>query len=371
MSRRVDWIASSNTTHGTYVRSSGVWAVGNLAPSESAFLFISVIAPEALVPTTNYAEVSASDQDDPDSTPGNASTTEDDDASVIVTPELGTADLSLTMSVSNPHPNLGQNVQIRLTVRNDGPDRARNVTVALVLPPGLDFFSASSSEYDGLGEWTVGDLSASPASRERTLLVDATVNTTSALVPHAEVETSDQADPDSTPGNASTTEDDDASVTIAADSPSADLSLTMSVDDPTPYVGDNVTFTLTLVNGGPQTVSSARVEYGVTSRPEVRFGQRRWRLFPVPSPVWVHGGFFICLPRAPAIHHITAKSDQRGTWRHRRRGRLLEPPGPGRHADDDIPPEDDHARFTVTGQPIADLSLTNIGTTPRRPLAAP
>ena len=52
-------------------------------------------------------------------------------------------------------------------------------------------------------------------------------------------------------------EDDQASVTVTP--LVADLSLTKIVDNATPNVGDNITFTVTLTNGGPNAASGVVV----------------------------------------------------------------------------------------------------------------
>ncbi|WP_299840564.1 hypothetical protein, partial [uncultured Tenacibaculum sp.] len=66
-----------------------------------------VLAPGAGVSYNNVAEISASDQFDPDSSPNNddGDQSEDDEVSSPITPQ--TADLSLVKSVSDGTPNVG------------------------------------------------------------------------------------------------------------------------------------------------------------------------------------------------------------------------------------------------------------------------
>ena len=77
--------ASSSGT-GTFNPATGVWNVGTLARGQSVSLDISgtVTATSGAV-LTNRAEVSASNQTDPDSTPNNGVTTEDDFATSVLT----------------------------------------------------------------------------------------------------------------------------------------------------------------------------------------------------------------------------------------------------------------------------------------------
>lgn len=76
----VTFVSASGT--GTYNSTTGNWAVGTLAPGQSASLTITVIVTAGAGTTViNNAEVTASSVADVDSTPNNGSTTEDDDAS--------------------------------------------------------------------------------------------------------------------------------------------------------------------------------------------------------------------------------------------------------------------------------------------------
>lgn len=70
----------------------------------------------------------------------------------------------------------------------------------------------------------------------------------------AEVAMVDEYDPDSTPNNHDPNEDDqdDAEVTPLQ----IDLSVVKDVDNPTPHVGENVTFTITVSNAGPDAATN-------------------------------------------------------------------------------------------------------------------
>ena len=140
-----------------------------------------------------------------------------------------------------------------MTVANAGPDTATGVIVTDLLPAGLAFVSAGTSQGSytpATGIWSVGTLAGNtghprhPGSGDH----DAT------LYNYAQVTASDQADPDSTPRNNSQTEDDDAEATVQASTTNADLSLTKTASDTTPDIGVDFTFTLTVANaaGGGQ-----------------------------------------------------------------------------------------------------------------------
>lgn len=124
------------------------------------------------------------------------------------------ADLSLTHRVSDPNPTLGQDVTFTITLNNAGPDPASNIEVTSFLPFDLVFTSSTltQGEYDDLdGLWFVDDLASGATA---VLTVTATVDSTDTITHTAEVTASDQNDPDSTPGNGISGEDDQESVSV-------------------------------------------------------------------------------------------------------------------------------------------------------------
>src|SRR5262245_42268894 len=53
-------------------------------------------------------------------------------------------DLSLTKTVDNPTPEVGQNITYTISVTNSGPGIANGVTARDILPTGLSFVSANA-----------------------------------------------------------------------------------------------------------------------------------------------------------------------------------------------------------------------------------
>src|SRR5690606_10733766 len=207
------------------------------------------------LPLTNSAQVIAVDQFDPDSTPNNNLPDEDDQDAVVLEPAV--ADLSLTQTVSNATPNLGESVTFTITVSNAGPDNATGVSILDALPDGLAFVTATPSvgTYNAAtGIWTIGELAA---ASEATLQLTVTPTVAAELSNIAEVLTVDQFDPDSTSGNNLPGEDDQAVVVVSPQL--IDLSLTKTVSNATPNVGQNVTCVLTLANAGPSTATDIQV----------------------------------------------------------------------------------------------------------------
>ncbi|WP_299190510.1 DUF11 domain-containing protein, partial [uncultured Aquimarina sp.] len=222
---------------------------------------------EVLAPTgvageyNNVAEVTASDQFDPDSTPDNddGNQSEDDEDNFEVTPQ--TSDLSINKVVSNTTPNVGDTVTFTLTITNDGPSDATGVSVADIVPGGYSGITSISSGGIVTGntiDWTGLSVTTTvPLTLTFDAIVDAPTGAVDEYLNQAEITASDQFDPDSDPTSDSTVDDngdgiaDDDEDTAIVTVQSSDLSITKSIDDSSPNVGDTVTFSLVVSNAGP------------------------------------------------------------------------------------------------------------------------
>ena len=176
---------SDTPSQGTYAPATGIWVVGTVTTATSQTLMIEarVISSSA---ETNTASIRHSDQFDPDTGNNTASATE--------TPQR--ADLQLSKIVSDPSPNVGDTVTFLVTLNNNGPDAATNVSVADLLPAGLSLVlpaTPSQGSYDGgTGVWDVGSLAN---GAEATLVLQALVVSPSAQTNTATISSSDQFDP--------------------------------------------------------------------------------------------------------------------------------------------------------------------------------
>ncbi|WP_367288097.1 DUF11 domain-containing protein [Laspinema palackyanum] len=250
---------SATASQGIYDNSTGIWTVGPVANQGVATLDIvaTVTTPEPIPePIVNTAEVSASDQPDIDSTPNNNILSEDDQASVVINGQ--NVDLSLTKTVDNATPLLGQNVTFTITLNNSGPGNATGVEVRDQLPAGLNFVSSTPTlgTYDSkTGLWTVGTVSNGGSA---TLTIVATVTTSLAVINTAEVIATNETDTDSIPGNNNLNEDDQAS-SVPVIAQESDLSLRKSVDNLNPTVGDTIAYTVTLTNNGPSDATGVQI----------------------------------------------------------------------------------------------------------------
>lgn len=124
------------------------------------------------------------------------------------------ADLELSKTVSNPTPNIGELVDLNLTLTNKGPGIASSIRVTDLLPPGLSFVGTQAEQgiYDPItGIWDVGNIRD---NLSRTLTITAKVEASGPIVTTAEVTAVSESDPDSTPGNNNPDEDDRVLLTL-------------------------------------------------------------------------------------------------------------------------------------------------------------
>jgi uncharacterized repeat protein (TIGR01451 family) len=226
---------------GSYVPATGVWTVGNLAAGASRVLHVTATVRASGV-YTNAAEVTAANQPDTDDTYGDGVGT--DHATATANPN-GTADLSLLKTVDEPTPAVGTTVTFTLRVSNAlGFTDASGVVVTDLLPDGYAYVSDDGAGLyvPGTGVWNVGDVAAGGF---HVVHITALVLPTGTYTNEAEVTAADQPDANDLYGDGAG--NDFASVTPAP-VPTVDLSLSKIVDQPTPAVGTNVTFTITVQN---------------------------------------------------------------------------------------------------------------------------
>ncbi len=273
---------SSAVSQGEYNLFLEIWNVGTLKPGDSATLTLVLFPLVVDSVITNFFQVSHVDESDTDSTPGNDTNNtpnEDDEALVTIfgppqPPQGGvTADLSLFVSLDSTNYNLYENVTYHLVLVNNGPDAAAGISVSAELPQGFVYTSdtTANGEYNLYFErWDVGFLAAGDTARlDLTLFA---LVTDSSVTNFFQVLTSDQGDPDSTPGNDTDNtpnEDDEAAITITGPPQppqggvTSDLALFVTVDSANYVVYENVTFHLILVNNGPDAAAGITVSAGL------------------------------------------------------------------------------------------------------------
>jgi len=167
-----------------------------------------------------------------------------------ITGERVIMDLWLDKTVSDDVVFVGQETTFTLTVGNDGPDPATGVVVTDTLPGGLSHVShAGDGAYDAAtGIWTIGDLGIGETV---SMTLTVTVDELGLFTNVAEVTAANEPDIDSTPADGTGDDWDDASVTGIERPHVIDLEVTKSADPQVINPGDAATFTISVVNQGP------------------------------------------------------------------------------------------------------------------------
>ncbi|MDA7502295.1 carboxypeptidase regulatory-like domain-containing protein, partial [Chitinophagales bacterium] len=249
---------------GNYSPSTGLWTVGSLASGEALSIDIWVAVVDLDGELNNFAQVNSSDQEDPDSDPGNdtdnTSDEDDEDNAPIIPEDAPVIDLSLEKVVNATTVSVGDQFTYTISVLNSGPDDATGVAVTDELPAGLAYVSSDGLYNPSNGLWFIGDLAnGASTSLDIEVLV---LEIDGPIVNVAEVSAYDQEDIDSEAGNddGDQSEDDEDSVTVfpTAD-PIADLSLEKVVSESVVALGDEIAYTLTITNEGPDAATGVTV----------------------------------------------------------------------------------------------------------------
>jgi uncharacterized repeat protein (TIGR01451 family) len=205
----------SHTGDGAFDSDTFVWTIGDLAVDATASLEF-VVTVDEVGTFTNVAEVTAHNEDDVDSTPGNGTDNDEDDwddATVIATEEPPQPiDIELTKIVDKPAPDftvaIDEVATFTVTVVNKGPADASGVVVTDTLPAGLNYVSHSGDgSFDSTSlVWTIGDL---PVDGEANLVLVTKADDVGEYTNVAEVTAHNEVDVDSTPGNGTDNDEDD------------------------------------------------------------------------------------------------------------------------------------------------------------------
>ncbi|MFZ5876473.1 MAG: DUF11 domain-containing protein [Nitrospirota bacterium] len=236
-------LVSATSTQGSCTGTTAIsCAIGTLANGASATVTIVVTPGASAVGTlSNTASVSGNEADV--NTGNNSWTT--------TTTVDAAANLSITKTDSPDPVLVGQNLTYTIVVTNNGPNSATGVSMTDTLPAGATWVSTMTSQGSCSGTVTVtcnlGTL-ANAASATVTIVVTPTAGGT--LSNTASV-TGAEADPVS--GNNSAT----TSTTVTG--LSADLAANKTVSNGTVYVGQNLTYTITVTNLGPNSATGVTV----------------------------------------------------------------------------------------------------------------
>ncbi|MGI9530677.1 gliding motility-associated C-terminal domain-containing protein [Lutimonas sp.] len=338
----------SDDVAGNYVSASGLWTVGSINAAGNSVLNITATV-NATGDYNNIAEVTASVNLDPDSTPNNGDLTEDDMDEITTTP-IAVSDISLTKTVDNATPFVASNVVFTIVVDNQGPSEATGIIVTDILTDGYTYVSDDSSNaYDALtGIWNVGTIAAGASG---TINITATVNVSGDYSNTAEVTSADNLDPDSTPNNGDVTEDDMDNV-ITNPIPVSDMEINMTVDTMTPYVGGEVVFTIEVSNIGPSPATGIEVidllpsGYAYVSDDSGNYSDA--------TGIWTAGDI---AAGAMSTINITASVNPTGNYTNIAEVFAADNVDPDSTPNNGIAGEDDQFEITTTPIPVADVSL--------------
>ncbi|MCC7201161.1 MAG: DUF11 domain-containing protein [Nitrospirae bacterium] len=225
--------------------------LGSIANGANATVTI-VVNPTITGTIYNSASVSSAeyDYDKSNNTASKVPTT------VNLPPVVPVADLSIS-KIDSPDPVMvGDSLLYTITVTNNGPDGATGVKVTDTLPVGVSMSSAIPSQGTCSGTDTVTcDLGSLGSGASATVLITVTPSSTGTIYNSATV-TGSENDPD-----ISNNTTQPVSTTInSLPSVDADLSITKTDSpDPVPLVGDNLTYTVTVINNGPASATGVLV----------------------------------------------------------------------------------------------------------------
>jgi large repetitive protein len=208
------------------------WNAGDLADGSSYTATVTV----TVLANGNYINTATSSSTTPDSNPDNNEGTPTQ--TVITTPQ---ADLSVTKSVSNTTPKVGDQITFTIVATNNGPSTASDVTITDVLPSGYSYVSSTplASVSGSTLTWNAGDL-ADGSSYTATVTVTVLANGN-----YINTATVSSTTPDSNPDNNEGTPTETITTTQEAD-----LSIVKVVSSSDAQVGATIEFTITVTNNG-------------------------------------------------------------------------------------------------------------------------
>ena len=222
------------STRGEY--KDNVWFIDEVANGETLTLVIKTTVNATSTTIVNVVNVT-SDTYDPNETNNN------DSNKTYVSPE---ADLEIVKLVSNASAHKGDIINWTIIVTNLGFDVAENVVVNETVPDGLIVLNVIGGEIKD-GVWTIGDLAR---GKNATLIIETQINTTNKTIVNIVNVTSDTYDP---------VLDNNNATNQTAIPPEADLSITKTVSNASAHKGDVVTWTIVLVNNGPDAAINVSV----------------------------------------------------------------------------------------------------------------
>ncbi|MFO0255178.1 MAG: hypothetical protein ACK52V_13770 [Betaproteobacteria bacterium] len=257
---------SATPSQGTFAQPTGSWTVGTLLPGNSATLSI-VARVNPVGPWNNLAQVTASDQSDPDSTPNNHSPSrplEDDEATVAVTP-APVANLRL-VKTGPATVSPGGALVWTMVVTNLGPSAADGALFSDPVPAGVLVTSAlCGNELGGAacgpvvlaGQNVTSTIATLPAGGVLTLTITGVAPASGPLLNRAQVVTpAGVEDPD----DPARTGAGNNSSTVPTQVQTVSVAKTVVDENGNALLpGEVVTWTISVANPSGETITGARL----------------------------------------------------------------------------------------------------------------
>ncbi|WP_416970237.1 isopeptide-forming domain-containing fimbrial protein [Streptomyces sp. 4F14] len=235
----------SDDANGAYNSGTGVWTVGALANGASATLHITARMTSTSAQTNTVSQATSN---------GTDPTPCSNCASATVTPVA--ADLATTKSATGTPVAPGQTFQYQITVTNNGPSAAANVSVTDTLPSQLAFVSSSSGCTASGQSVTCPQIASLANGSSQTFTITARVDPsyTGNGSDIANTASAGSSTPDPTPGNN----------TSPPSSPQVSgvqtgLSITKTGSSTSYQPGQTFSYTVTVSNSGPSTAAGPSV----------------------------------------------------------------------------------------------------------------
>jgi len=233
---------SDSATQGTYNSSSGLWNITNMSNGATVTLYLQALVVKSGNLTNTAFKLTPLPEpmgDDPNSA---------NDWSTTILNVPPAVDIAVNKTVNNTAPNFGESVGYIIQVTNNGPDNATGVQILDLLPAGFVFTSSSLPSFNATsGIWNIGNLANGSTV---TLIISGYVNGTGTINNTASLYTVDQYDWNNT-NNEST-----ASMNVA---PAVDIAVNKTANNSTVNVGQNVIYTITVTNNGPNNATGVVV----------------------------------------------------------------------------------------------------------------
>lgn len=184
--------------------------------------------------------------------------------SIPLTSENEIADLEITMTIDNADVNAGDTALFTVTVTNNGPFDAQNISLESFIPSGVSIASIenSGSQVSNTITWAGFDLAIGETTTVTfSVLVNSATDTADEHLVISQISAVDEQDPDSTPKNYDglPLEDDEAIYELFYE-PSVDIEILKTSDKPTSFINDSVVFTITANNIGLDVATNISIE---------------------------------------------------------------------------------------------------------------